>query len=84
MARMHDVNEIDLQIEDIEFFINPHNGKKGVIIGWSSMIGFGEYTIYMTPDGELMADAETMDGGDDKAFGRKLMELLMDRVTVRG
>ena len=83
MARKHDVNDIHLQIDSIEFFYkNPHTGKSGMIISWSSDIGFGEYTIYMTLEGELMADAETMDCNEDKAFGCKLMELLMDKITI--
>lgn len=84
IARKHDVNDIHLQIDSIEFFYkNPHTGESGMIISWSSEIGFGEYTIYMTSEGELMADAETMDCNEDKAFGRKLMELLMDMVDIR-
>ena len=80
MAKNIDVNNIHLEIEGIEFFCN--NRRDGMIINWSSDIGFGEYKVYITSEGELKADAETMDGGDDKAFGRKLMELLMDKITI--
>ncbi len=76
MSRKHDINKINLQIDDLEFF------NKGFKILWSSDIGFGEYTI-IKEDGELSGYSECMDSQDDKAFIKKLLELLADKLIVK-
>ena len=80
--RKHDVDSINLKIDEVV----PCFG--GIIIRWSSDIGFGEYTIYRKPvhdsPGVLVwvAESETMDNMDDMAFGKKLFELWLERIWV--
>lgn len=57
----YDVDKINLEIEDVDFFGN------GFAIRWSSNIGFGEYTI-KKENGKLMAYPEFMDSNEDKTF----------------
>ena len=80
--RKHDVDSINLKIDEVE----PCFG--GIIIRWSSDIGFGEYTIYRKPIHDSpdvliwVAESETMDNMDDKAFGKKLFDLWFERIWV--
>ena len=80
--RKHDVDSINLKIEEVE----PCFG--GIVISWSSDIGFGQYTIYRKPVPEhpecvrWFADSECMDDLEDKAFGKKLLQLWMDQILV--
>lgn len=43
MSRKHDLNSINLKVENVEPF--EHDGEAGLVIEWSSDIGFGEYTF---------------------------------------
>lgn len=78
MKRNHNVNNINLQISDIE--ISP----KGLVIYWSSNIGFGTYALWQNDDGNWYGDSEYMDKNEDKAFIRKLMNLFVDMLDVTG
>ena len=94
MGRMHDVNEINLQIDNVDFW-SPHEGNKGGMrIYWSSDIGFGQLDIikYQGLDGEdfeseyeetkLYASTEHMDKDDDKEFTIKILSLLGDILSI--
>ena len=93
MARKHNVNEINLQIENIDFW-SPHAyNKGGMRIYWSSTIGFGTLDIVKRKgfDGDdlehteeliLAASTEHMDTQEDKAFTSKLLSLLAERLLI--
>lgn len=94
MTRKHDINEINLQIDNIDFW-SPHRGNKGGMrIYWSSDIGFGTLDIvkeagndgedYDTPEEklEITGFSECMDSNDDKEFTRKLLSLLVDKLNI--
>ena len=80
--RKHDVNKINLQIDEVEMVCG------GIVIYWSSDIGFGQYTIGThlvegDPDNvEWVAESECMDKDDDKAFGAKLLSLWMEQIKI--
>lgn len=74
--RRHDVNKINLQIDNLEFF------NKGFKILWSSDIGFGEYTV-IKENGKILGFSECMDSQDDKEFIKKLLELLADKLIIK-
>ena len=48
--RKHPVDTINLKIIRFHPFYNSDESN-GFIIEWDSDIGFGQYTIYKTPDG---------------------------------
>lgn len=77
MPRKHDVNKINLQVNDVGFF------KNGMAILWSSDIGFGEYIITKEEGGELIGLSECMDSQEDKAFVKKLLELLAEKLIIK-
>ena len=100
MPRKHDVNKINLQIDNVDFW-SPHTGNKGGMrIFWSADIGFGQLDIVKRSgnDGEgrdiiegaseedlvLIVDTERMDHGDDKEFTEKIMSLLVEMLKVTG
>lgn len=96
MSRKYDVNTINIQIVNIDFW-SPHNmNKGGVRVYWSSDIGYGTLDIvkqkgndgddYGSPKEELLliSNTECMDSQDDKAFTRKLMELMVEKIQVLG
>ena len=99
MTRKFDVNEINLQIDNIDFW-SPHtHNKGGMRICWSADIGFGQLDIVKRSgnDGEdydilegaseeliLIVDTERMDHEDDKEFTSKIMSLLVDMLKVTG
>lgn len=80
--RKHDVNSINLKIDEVV----PCFG--GIIIRWSSDIGFGEYTIRRSPAPAhpesivWVAESECMDSMTDTAFGEKLLQLWMKQILV--
>ena len=84
MARKHDIDDINLEVTDVHFFYNEETKLSGVVIAWQGSIGWGEYTIYKDTDGSLRADSECMDRGEDKDFGRALMQALIDKCRVTG
>lgn len=76
-----DPNSINLTVENVRPFLVDDIG--GIVIEWSSDIGFGEYTFFKRKDRLLWAaESETMDSDEDKAFGRKLLELWMDQILI--
>jgi hypothetical protein len=100
MPRKFDVNNINLQIDNIDFW-SPHtHNKGGMRIYWSADIGFGQLDVVKRSgnDGEgrdilegsleeeliLIVDTERMDSEDDKAFTGKIMSLLVDKLKVDG
>ena len=84
--RKHNVNEIDHKIESIEPFVLDK--CKGVVISWSSQIGFGQNTLRTSPaawdpnEAVWVAESECMDNMMDKEFGKKLMQLWMDQTII--
>jgi hypothetical protein len=74
--RKHDINKINLEITDISLL------DGAVIIEWNSGIGFGQYIIKQEGN-NLVANSEAMDTNTDKAFLKKLLELLIDKIYVR-
>ena len=84
--RKYDVEEINLKVENVVPF--KHEGVGGVVITWSSTIGFGQYTlIAKTAPWDAAkwiwaAQTETMDNEEDKAFGRKLLELWLKQIFI--
>ena len=76
--RKHNVNDIDLKIHEVQV------SEGFILFRWSSNRGFGEYALFQnSKTGEWVADTEYMDSDDDKNFGKKLFELLMDKVKIR-
>lgn len=94
MERKHDVNNINLAIENIDFWSANEFCKGGMRIYWSSDIGFGQLDIikHAGNDGEdfespyeelkLLSCTECMDSDDDKTFTRKIMSLLVDKLNI--
>jgi len=81
MARVLELDKINLDAYDIEPFINEQYA--GFVIKWDSDIGFGEYTIYkQRGSDEWFADSEYMDSNSDKAFVSELMRLFIDKLTI--
>jgi len=100
MTRKHDVNNINLQINNVNFW-SAHTGNKGGMrIYWSADIGFGQLDIVKRSgnDGEgrdilegvleedlvLIVDTERMDYEDDKEFTEKILGLLVEKLKVVG
>ena len=100
MPRKHDVNKINLQIDNVDFW-SPHTGNKGGMrVYWSANIGFGQLDVVKRSgnDGEgrdiiegdleeelvLIVDTERMDYDDDKEFTSKIFSLLVDKLKVTG
>ena len=77
VARKRDVKEINLEVTDIKF------NEDAMIISWVSDIGWGEYWIGITEYGDLEADSECMDRGDDKSFLKELLSLASDNIVKK-
>lgn len=94
LVRKHDVDSINLQIDDVKFMGKGVYHKGGMVIYWSSKIGFGTLEIIKrksndkegSKDSEneliLTANTEGMDAQDDKAFTSKLLNLLVEKLTI--
>lgn len=81
MGRKHNVKEINLEITNIEPFINDR--REGFIIQWSSKTGWGEYALYKEKgSNEWHADSECMDFANDKEFITKLMNCFIDKLII--
>lgn len=78
--RKYPVDTINLKIIKFHPFYNSDESN-GFIIEWDSDIGFGQYTIYKTPDG-FAADSEHMDSNEDKDFIKELMRLFIKDLKV--
>ena len=92
MARKHDVNKINLEIDNIEFW-GPHEGNDGGMrVYWSSNIGFGQLDIVKptVKSGDICKDGcsrinvytECMDIQEDKEFTNKILSLLAEKLIV--
>lgn len=96
MSKRYNVDEINLQISNIDFWSSHERNKGGMIIYWDSDMGFGTLTIVKRSGNDgyvfesleeeliLTVDTEHMDSEDDKAFTRKILSLLADFVKVEG
>lgn len=83
MKHKHDIDGICLKVDRVTPF--EHDGEAGLVIEWSADIGFGEYAfIKKNSSGLWTADSEGMDSDDDKAFGKKLLELWMEKTLIVG
>lgn len=83
MSRKHDLNSINLKVENVEPF--EHDGEAGLVIEWSADIGFGEYAfIKKNSSGLWTADSEGMDNDYNNAFGKKLLDLWVDQMLILG
>ena len=81
MARRFSVDSINLEVYDVQPFVNERSS--GFVIKWGSDIGFGEYTIYkFTDSDEWRGDSEHMDNNEDKDFIRELMRLFIDQLNI--
>ena len=81
MARRFPVDSINLEVYDVQPFVNERSS--GFVIKWGSDIGFGEYTIYKCTDSdEWRGDSEHMVNNEDKDFIRELMRLFTDQLNV--
>ncbi len=84
--RKHNVDEINLKINEVQFF--ERNGKKVLNFQWSSDIGFGWYSIIGIKDdlypGSIrwLVQSECMDSEEDRAFGRKLLEIWHNEMFI--
>jgi hypothetical protein len=97
IPRKYDVNNINLQIDNVDFW-SPHtNNKGGMRVYWSSDIGWGQLDIVKRSgnDGDdynnlteeeliLTVDTERMDLEDDKAFTEKILGLLVEMLKLDG
>lgn len=98
MPRKFDVNNINLQIDNVDFW-SAHTGNKGGMrIYWSADIGFGQLDIVKRSgnDGEgrdilegaleeeliLTVHTEHIDSEDDKSFTEKILSLLIQQLHV--
>jgi hypothetical protein len=81
MARRFEVDKINLDVHEIEPFINEK--YVGFVIKWDSDIGFGEYTIYKAVGSDKwQADSEHMDNNEDKAFLKELLKLFVGSLEI--
>jgi len=92
MNMKKDVNNINLEIENIDFWSPHETNKGGMRIYWSANIGFGTLDIVKIKgsDGEepqtekmvLTADTECMDSQNDKAFTKNILSLLAEYLKI--
>jgi len=74
-------------IDDLTYDVVPptqYLPNGGIVIGWSTNIGFGEYTIMFDENGRPYADTECMDSDDDKWFTKKLLMKFADEMNIHG
>ena len=81
MEKKFKASEIHLKIDNTIPFYNDNFA--GLIIEWSSDIGFGQYEIYQAVGStEWYADSEYMDINEDKEFIRELMRLFIEKLDI--
>lgn len=81
--RRYDPKEIHLEVDQVDVFQN--NRCEGIIIEWSSDIGYGEYQIKKDlTTNQWEANSECMDSNDDKAFLKQLLSELVKRLKITG
>lgn len=78
--RKHPVNSINLELIDFAPFENEWGS--GVLLSWTSDIGFGQYTLYRDKNGKFAADSEHMDSNEDKDFIKELMRLFIEKLRI--
>ena len=79
--RKHNVNEINLEIEEVIPFCNTQ--ASGVYFAWTSNIGYGDYVIRRKHGSDKWeAESEHMDSNDDKDFLKKLFKKFVEMVEV--
>ena len=91
-----DINNINLQIDNIDFW-SPHGANKGGMrIYWSADIGFGTLDIvkrggldgedFESPEEDLVltVDTECMASNEDKTFINKILSLLTEKLEIVG
>ena len=76
----HDRKDVHVVLDNIDFFNNA--GAQGMVLFYHGNIGWGEYTLWKTPDGEYMCDSEYMETADDRWFLKLLLDQLRELVTV--
>ena len=81
--RKNNPSDIHLQIESLRAFQNDQ--FSGLVVEWSSDIGFGQYTLYNPKDSSVWyADPECMDSDEDRAFIKELFKLIADGLKMEG
>lgn len=81
--RKNNPSDIHLQIESLRAFQNDQ--FSGLVVEWSSDIGFGQYTLYNPKDSSVWyADSECMDSDEDRAFIKELFKLIADGLKMEG
>jgi len=95
MNKKFDINNINLQIDYIDFWSPHSHNKGGMRIYWSSNIGFGQLDIIKKSgnDGDdfeslpeeliLIANTEYMDDENNKEFTKKIMSLLIEKLIIQ-
>ena len=54
----------------------------GMVIDWTSDIGWGQYALFWGEDGKLHAETECLDSEDDKKFTKAILEALVDEIII--
>lgn len=70
--------EIDVKIENIEFWGKWKENKGGMRIYWSGNIGFGLLDIFKDNNGNLVAETECL----GKEFLWLILDLLYQKIKV--
>ena len=77
--------ELKIQIIEIWPVSREVYALGGIGISWiSNGIGWGEISLYFTPDGKLHADTEHMCSDEDRAFIKAVLEKLAEEVIIDG
>lgn len=82
MERKHNVNEINLEIDKINFWGNGRLSDGGIRFSWSADIGIGQVDIVKANNGSIQIFSEGMDEDDNKEFTKKLVSLLLEQAKV--
>lgn len=93
MVRKYDVDNIDLRINNVDFWGEHKGNDGGIRVYWSSSIGFGTLDIVKPKGGDnnpessfggmnLHCFTEGMDIQDDKSFTEKIFSLLLNKLII--
>jgi hypothetical protein len=92
----YNIDEINFEITNIDFWSHSKTNKGGMRIYWSSDVGFGTLDIikvkgnkggdFDSPKEELVLHCytECMDSENDKSFIKKILSLLANNLVVVG
>ena len=72
----------DLQIDSVWPVSTEVYAQGGIGVDWSCAAGFGQLALFWGSDHKLHADTECMDGGNDKRFTKKILELLPEFIEI--